>query len=108
MKGGKPKEQRSHNENADADIEQKGHSSPDGGANRGESAGGDCQAKSAGQGRPPRRAHQRMVAEPQVKPPPKASSSTRFPGWMRPPRAASSRAMAVEAAEVFPYFSMLQ
>jgi len=38
----------------------------------------------------------------QVRPPPKAMSSTRSPGAARPVRIASSRAIGIEAAEVLP------
>ena len=47
-------------------------------------------------------AHQRRIAEPQVKPPPIASSSTRSPRLMRPSALASASASGIEAAEVLP------
>ena len=45
-------------------------------------------------------AYQRTSAEPQVKPPPMASISTRSPGLMRPSWTASASASGIEAAEV--------
>ncbi len=41
-------------------------------------------------------------AEPQVKPPPKASSNSVSPRWIRPSRTAVSRASGTEAPEVLP------
>jgi len=42
-------------------------------------------------------------ALPQVKPPPKTGRQTRWPSWMLPSLTASSKAMAQEAEEMFPY-----
>ena len=41
-------------------------------------------------------------AEPQVKPPPKASINRISPRWIRPSRTATSRASGTEAADVLP------
>ena len=49
--------------------------------------------------------HQRTSAEPQVKPPPMASSSTRSPFLMRPSLTATLSASGIEAAEVLPCWS---
>ena len=51
----------------------------------------------------PARRYMRTSADPQVKPPPKASSSTRSPGLMRPSRTPVSSASGTEAAEVLPW-----
>jgi len=50
----------------------------------------------------PEKAHQRNNAEPQVKPPPIASSRMRLPRFMRRSATASASASGIEAAEVFP------
>ena len=52
--------------------------------------------------------HQRSSAEPQVKPPPIASSMTRCPGLMRPSATATSSASGMEAAEVLPCRSTVE
>lgn len=44
---------------------------------------------------------------PQVSPPPKAVSRTRFPLFIVPSLTASSRAMGIVADDIFPYFSMV-
>ncbi len=49
-----------------------------------------------------RRHYQRSSTEPQVKPPPMASSSTMWPRLMRPSPTASHSANGMEAAEVLP------
>src|SRR6202007_1847612 len=46
--------------------------------------------------------HQRNSAEPQVKPPPMASSSTKSPFLTRPSPTATDNARGMEAAEVLP------
>ena len=46
-----------------------------------------------------------MRLEPQVNPPPMASISTSWPGWMRPSAAASAKARGIEAAEVLAWRS---
>ena len=45
----------------------------------------------------------RTIAAAQVIPAPRAHIRTVWPGWMRPSRTASSRAIGIEAAEVLPY-----
>src|ERR1700704_2036384 len=47
-------------------------------------------------------AYQRNSAEPQVKPPPMASSSTRSPFFTRPSATATDNASGIDAAEVLP------
>ena len=42
----------------------------------------------------------RRTAAPHVKPPPMASNTTIWPGWMRPSRVAVSSASGTDAAEV--------
>ena len=51
--------------------------------------------------------YQRISMAPQVRPPPKAVMRTRSPRSIFPARLSSSRQIPMEAAEVFPYFSML-
>src|SRR4029077_3307061 len=46
--------------------------------------------------------YQRSRTDPQVKPPPIASSMTRSPGLMRPSAMPTERASGIEAAEVLP------
>ena len=55
----------------------------------------------------PDRAHHRTTRLPHVKPAPNAQSITIMPGFRRPVLTASSRAMAMDAAEVFPNRSTL-
>ena len=49
--------------------------------------------------------HHRMRADAQVNPAPKAPNITKPPSLIRPWRTASSKAMGIEAADVFPYRS---
>src|SRR5438876_1158126 len=58
-------------------------------------------------GAEPDRAYHRTTMLPQVKPAPNAQNMTVMPGFRRPHLTASSSAMAMEAAEVFPKRSTL-
>lgn len=55
-----------------------------------------------------RLSYHRITAEAQVKPDPKAVSTTQSPLFNRPSRTASSRAMGMDAAVVFPNRSMFR
>jgi hypothetical protein len=52
--------------------------------------------------------YHRIKADAQVRPPPKASSRMRLFSLILPSRTASSSAMGMEAAEVFPYLWMVR